>query len=79
LLCVSLSRKALVLSLKPENCNKTVIAPLERVDKTIYMGKNRARSLKRAEAALSERHENLPLATEKLPRGPYPLQMKNFA
>jgi len=59
--------------------NKIVIDSLEREEKTIYMGKNRARSLKRAEAASSERDENLLLAIKKLPRWPYPLQMKNFA
>jgi len=52
---------------------------VEREEKTIYMGTIRARSRKRAEAASSERLENLPLAIEKLPRGPYPLQMMNLA
>ena len=52
---------------------------MEREEKTIYMGIIRARSRKRAEAASSERLENLPLAIEKLPRGPYPLQMMNLA
>jgi len=42
---------------------------LEREEKAIYMGHIRARSLKRTSAHLSDLQENLPLATEKLPRG----------
>ena len=69
MLCVSLSRKYPNLSLKPEKYQKLCNVPLEREEKAIYMGHIRARSLKRTSARLSDLHENLPLATEKLPRG----------
>jgi len=69
LLCVSLSRKYPNLSLKPEKYQKLCNNVLEREEKVIYMDQNRACSLKRTHARLSDLQENLPLANEKLPRG----------
>jgi len=53
--------------------NKTVIFPLEREEKAIYMGWERDISLKRDALRLSEMPKNPNLANEELPRGPYPV------
>jgi len=53
--------------------NKTIIIPLEREEKAIYMGWKRDISLKRDALRLSEVPENPNLAIEELTRGPYPV------
>lgn len=55
--------------------NKNVIIPLEKEEKTIYMGRLRASSLKRSRVRLSEQPGNLQLTIEVLPRGPYLLKL----
>ena len=46
---------------------------MEGEDKAIYMGQNRASTLKRTGVHLSVRPENLPLPNWEQPRVPYPL------
>ena len=55
--------------------NKNVIIIIKREEKTIYMGRLRASSLKRSIVRLSEQPGNLQLTIEALPRGPYPLKL----
>jgi len=57
-----------------ENVKKTVKDCVKREEKAIYMGKIHARPLKRIRRRLSEQLENLLLAIEDLPRGPYLLK-----
>jgi len=73
LLCVSLSRKYPNLSLKPEKYQKLCNHVLEGEEKAIYMGQNRASTLKRTGVRLSVPPENLLLPNWEQPRVPYPL------
>jgi len=73
LLCVSLSRKYPNLSLKPEKYQKLCNNPLEGEEKAIYMGQNRASTLKRPRVRLSVPSGNLLLSNWEQPRVPYPL------
>ena len=68
-----LSRKYPSLSLKPEKYQKLCNVVLEGEEKTIYMGQNRASTLKRTGGRLSVPPRNLPLSNWEQPRVPYPL------
>ena len=67
------NRKYPNLSLKPEKYQKLCNNVLEGEEKAIYMGQNRASTLKRTGVCLSVPPGNLPLPNWEQPRVPYPL------
>jgi len=79
LLCVSLTRNVIFLSLKTRKCNKTVKRFKGKREKAIYMGWVRANSLQASRSRLSELPKNPTMAFERLPRGRYPLTLLNLA